>query len=303
MATSLAAAVIAATASASVDHHPRTVFLGLPKGGTTSFHFLMGSLGVPSFHVGGAGYMDTNPSMWSQVRLANARACSSSAGAGAKWPAAFTDRVASERRMTMATTSHLRAPPRLEPQRFSRVSASAAADRPLVTCRGAAAYNAALHLIGDDHIFCMVNASGYRAFADDPWGLMFPYIDEVAPDTRFVLWERDPKAWAASAVRFFDDDRDWDWLRFFYGACNMTTAFQAHLERVARAHYSAVKAHFHGPKAPPSRRNRLLLVDYSDPNAGKQVCAFALGAQEGAGASLRGHRRHGQGDARRAAQR
>ena len=41
-----------------------------------------------------------------------------------------------------------------------------------------------------------------------------------------------------------------------------------------------LKAHFHGPKAPPSRRNRLLLVDYSDPNAGKQVCAFALGAQE-----------------------
>ena len=44
--------------------------------------------------------------------------------------------------MPMATTSHLRAPPRLEPQRFSRVSASAAADRPLVTCRGAAAYTA-----------------------------------------------------------------------------------------------------------------------------------------------------------------
>ena len=43
------------------------IFLGLPKGGSTSFHFLMRQF-VPSFHVGGPGGLDAmGPSQAGQL--------------------------------------------------------------------------------------------------------------------------------------------------------------------------------------------------------------------------------------------
>jgi len=209
------------------------VFLGLPKGGSTSFHFLAGgSLGIPSFHVGGGGFLEQlSYEVWSEADRASEAAC---------------------------------------------------ADHGLVRASVLPAYDEALHVLGDDHVYCMLHSSGYRAFADDPWPLLWPYIDSVANDTKFVLWERDPAEWAASAVHFFEDDGNWKWLRFFYGACNMTAKYQWHLERVARAHYASIRSYFLGVDAPPERRARLLLVDYTDPLAGKRICEFS----QGVGAAL-----------------
>ena len=100
----------------------------------------MGSLGVQSFHVGGAGYL-TGGIVMDKIRQQDEAACEESG---------------------------LPSTPSLLP-----------------------AYEQATHAIGDAHVFCMVNASGYSAFADDPWPLLWPYLDSVAPTTKFVLWERD----------------------------------------------------------------------------------------------------------------
>lgn len=199
-------------------------FIGLPKSGSTTFHELMHSLDVPSFHVGGGGHLD-QPKLSLPLR-----------------------------------------------QRARDVCMHGQPTQP------SPMYIPALQLIGDANMYCMATRSGYRAFADDPWPLLWPYVEEAVPDSKFVLWEREPAQWAASAVRYFDDDIDWDWLRLFYGACNMSVAYEQHLETVAQTHYAAVRTHFLGDDAPAERRARLLIVDYADKHAGKRVCEFALGA-------------------------
>ena len=214
------------TINASPASQPAPVFfIGLPKGGSTTFHSLMGSLDVPSFHVGGGGYL---------------------------------------RNLDQPTISETM-------RRNAGLSCTSGDPRPRPN------YIPALHLTGDANVYCMATQSGYRAFADDPWPLLWPYVVGAVPNSKFVLWEREPAQWAASAVRYFDDEVNWDWLRFYYGACNMSLAYETHLEGVARSHYLAVRAHFLADDAPAELRQRLLIVDYQDRRAGRRVCEFVLG--------------------------
>lgn len=203
------------------------VFLGLPKGGTTTFHTFMSALGVPSLHVGGSGYVSHGKSLAFAYQQDRA-ACAAS-----------------------GSTGSLAVP----------------------------AYERAVEALGDVDVLCAIRVSGYAAFADDPWPVLWPFLEVAAPDTRFVLWERDPKELAASAVRFFKEDREWPWLRLAYGACNYTDRYQAHIERVTRAHYAAIRDRFLSASAPSARRSRLLIVRYGDADAGRRICDFAASAR------------------------
>ena len=77
-------------------------------------------------------------------------------------------------------------------------------------------------LIGMPLLTCMLNSSGYAAFSDDPWPLLWPEIERLSGvEARYVLWERPAAAWAASVGTYFTSDlTDFDWLRFAWGVCN-----------------------------------------------------------------------------------
>lgn len=132
-------------------------------------------------------------------------------------------------------------------------------------------------LVGHAAIACMLTASGYHAFADDPWPLLYATIDALVPSTRFVLWARPSDDWARSFVRFFAPltPKKSRWLRLSYGVCNITKASEPLLSRVMREHVARVRAYF---ASGPARAARLLLIDNLDAaDAQAELCAFALG--------------------------
>ena len=129
-----------------------------------------------------------------------------------------------------------------------------------------------VQMIGSAAIDCMFSSSGYTAFADDPWPLLYRRINQLVPDARFVLWAREPRAWARSFVQFFKGS-DIRWLRLAYGVCNMTAAYEPFLSELMREHVAQVRAYFD-----QHDRSRLMVID--DLNAlgvPHQLCAFALG--------------------------
>jgi hypothetical protein len=119
----------------------------------------------------------------------------------------------------------------------------------------------------------MFSSSGYTAFADDPWPLLYRHINELVPDARFVLWAREPRAWARSFVHFFQPYKDIRWLRLAYGICNMTAAYEPFLSELMREHVAQVRAYFDHHD-----RSRLMVIDdLNAPGVPHQLCAFALG--------------------------
>ena len=130
-----------------------------------------------------------------------------------------------------------------------------------------------VQMIGSAAIDCMFTSSGYTAFADDPWPLLYRHINQLVPDARFVLWAREPRAWARSFVQFFQSMKNIRWLRLAYGVCNMTAAYEPFLSELMREHVAQVRAYFDHHD-----RSRLMVID--DLNAlgvPHQLCAFALG--------------------------
>jgi hypothetical protein len=132
--------------------------------------------------------------------------------------------------------------------------------------------------IGQEAVSCMLTATGYRAFSDDPWPLLYKTVDELQlPRTRFIMWERDPDEWATSFVRFFSNSagRAEPWLRLAYGVCTIDNSSLPLLSETMRRHILGVRAYFAGDKR---RRERLLLLrDLHTPGLADRICNFVLG--------------------------
>ncbi len=47
----------------------------------------------------------------------------------------------------------------------------------------------------------------YTAYQDDPWYLLYPYIYDKYPDTKFIYLERDESEWLESVQNFYARDR------------------------------------------------------------------------------------------------
>ena len=131
-----------------------------------------------------------------------------------------------------------------------------------------------LQMIGPSAICCMLSSSGYRAFSDDPWPLLYRHIDQMMPHTKFVLWAREPQEWARSFTSFFRPFDDTKWLRLAYGTCNMSTEVEPLLASTMHMHVSGVRNHF---EASPSRRTRLLLIeDMGAAGLPQKLCEFVM---------------------------
>ena len=119
------------------------------------------------------------------------------------------------------------------------------------------------------------------AAADESWPLLFRFLDKSTRGrAKFVIWRRNCSLWASSFVRWFRGYGAYGFSRFcllsYGGDGCMACLDHAPLVRACEAHYEAVLSYF----ARADRRERLLDLDFTHPNAGRALCAFALGVNE-----------------------
>lgn len=118
------------------------------------------------------------------------------------------------------------------------------------------------------------------AAADKEWPLMFRFLDENTEGrAKFVIWRRDPAQWAESFCNFFDTGPSAPVNRLIYlsyGQFRKSDLGCEQLEQLPKAyesHINAVLEYFNDP----SRRSRLLELDFTSSDAGHALCTFVLG--------------------------
>lgn len=111
------------------------------------------------------------------------------------------------------------------------------------------------------------------AAADVLWPLLFRFLDEQTEGrAKFVIWRRDPAAWAESYLKFFANYSSPDRFdRLSYGEPRRDLD-QEQLAKAYESHSIAVLKYF----KEPSRRSRFLDLDFTRPDAGHSLCSFVL---------------------------
>jgi hypothetical protein len=86
----------------------------------------------------------------------------------------------------------------------------------------------------------------YDSFSDNPWPILFDFLDSEYPDSQFVLTTRDPDSWIKSVVRHLGDG-DVPMLRFIYGdRFGKARGNEDHYVATMLKHNEAVRRHFAG---------------------------------------------------------
>jgi hypothetical protein len=113
--------------------------------------------------------------------------------------------------------------------------------------------------------------SGFDAFQDNPWPILYKEVDSWCPGSKFVLLERDPDAWIRSQVNYFGD-KETPMRRWIYGAGAPLGNERLYLKRY-NEHNSHVRDYF------ASRPNDLLIMNFSRGDGWNRLCQF-LGHKE-----------------------
>lgn len=106
----------------------------------------------------------------------------------------------------------------------------------------------------DTHLFYEVGAENfntvdvflerYEVFQDDPWYLLYPYILEKYPNSKFIFLEREAQSWLSSMQRFYGTDRYNNKVRrLFYGNANTLEHADSYLKKYT-SHNMAVFDYF-----------------------------------------------------------
>lgn len=116
------------------------------------------------------------------------------------------------------------------------------------------------------------------ATADQEWPLMFRFLDEHTEGrAKFVIWRRNPAEWAESFLKFFGQFNTFgqvDRLTYLsYGQFRKSDLDREQLAKAYESHNNAVLEYFNDP----SRRSRLLDLDFTSLDAGHVLCTFVLG--------------------------
>jgi hypothetical protein len=212
-----------------LDQNSSVFFLGLQKGGTSSFAHFMGSLGWPTLHAKERWILrHLFPKDWQYCTMPTN---------GTDFPRheAFVREMRPDRRDAFATWLKHHAP---------------------------------------------------FAAADVFWPLWFRFLDKQTEGrAKFVIWRRDPAAWAESFLKFFTNAGDaadgqknvtatgtdrFDVLSYGKPRRDLD---QDQLAKAYESHCIAVLEYF----KEPSRRSRLLDLDFTRPDAGHALCSFVLG--------------------------
>lgn len=106
----------------------------------------------------------------------------------------------------------------------------------------------------------------YQAFQDTPWPLLYRYVDERAPGSKFILTIRDPDQWLKSAVSHFRAN-DLPMHEWIYGCGSPAGHEDVWLARYLK-HNEEVRAYF------ADRPEDLLVMDFAKGDGWEILCAF-----------------------------
>lgn len=109
-------------------------------------------------------------------------------------------------------------------------------------------------------------AGRFDAVQDVPWAALYKELDARYPGSKFILTERRPEKWIASAGRHFGSTYIplHEWL---YGKGRLTENEELYLERY-RQHNDSVKSYF------LDRPQDLLLLDFENGDRWEKLCDF-----------------------------
>jgi hypothetical protein len=106
----------------------------------------------------------------------------------------------------------------------------------------------------------------YDAFQDNPWPVLYRYLDERCPGSKFILTLRPTAKWIASVVRHFGTDttpmREW-----IYGVGSPRGNEDRYVRRYER-HNEEVLAYFAG------RPDDLLVLHLTEGEGWEKLCPF-----------------------------
>jgi len=119
-----------------------------------------------------------------------------------------------------------------------------------------------------DHVYALVDAMVPRfdAFQDNPWPVLYRYLDEKHPGSRFILTVRSPESWIRSQVRDFAR-KETPMRQWIYGAGCPAGNEEIYLARYRR-HNEEVLAYF------ADRPMDFLLMDLPAGDGWDKLCAF-----------------------------
>jgi len=107
----------------------------------------------------------------------------------------------------------------------------------------------------------------YDSFSDNPWPLLFEFLDREYPDSLFILTTRRPDAWIKSVLRHLGDS-DLPMHRFIYGdRFGKARGNEEHYVATMLKHNEAVRQHFAG-------RNNFLEFPIVDGAGWETLCPF-----------------------------
>ena len=106
----------------------------------------------------------------------------------------------------------------------------------------------------------------FDAFRDNPWPVLYAYLDRRCPGSKFILTIRDEDQWFASACHHFGSE-DTPMRTWIYGVGHPVGHGQTY-KRVFSAHNEAVQRYFSG------RRDDLLVMNITEGDGWRELCRF-----------------------------
>ena len=113
---------------------------------------------------------------------------------------------------------------------------------------------------------CVELTKEYDAFIDNPWPIMFKEMDELYPESKFILTLRPVDKWYKSICRHFQETIT-PMREFIYGVGCPVGNESVYKERYLR-HYDSVREHFSG------RDNDLLEFNLVEGDSWDKLCTF-----------------------------
>ena len=106
----------------------------------------------------------------------------------------------------------------------------------------------------------------YNAFQDNPWPLVYKYVDNLYPDAKFILTIRDDSMWIQSVVKYFKN-KTTPMRKYIYGYGSPLGNEDIYLQ-CYKKHNQEVINYF------KDKNNKLLVIDITKENAWEQICLF-----------------------------
>lgn len=106
----------------------------------------------------------------------------------------------------------------------------------------------------------------YDAFQDNPWPVLYRYLDQKYPGNKFILTIRDPASWMKSQLMHFDT-RTTPMREWIYGVGSPKGNESIYISRFER-HNAEVLEYF------KDRKGDLLVMDFSKGDGWQQLCPF-----------------------------